>query len=227
MTAGPLQPNGPFPKDQQGRSFSSTYYYINNKAGLKLKRNWLGYSKNSNCVYCLPCWLFSSDIPKAQDQCNVSLFSTTGVRDWKHLSERVASHEASRNHANSCVIYEQWRKHGTLEEVIQKDFESERSFWRRVLERILNVTLTLATCNLAFRGSCEKMEFSNKGNFLSIIQLLSKYDPVLEELLQRPGGTVKYLSPKIQNELIQLLAQHVKNDIISDLQNALFFFIDF
>lgn len=96
-----------------------------------------------------------------------------------------------------------------------------------MIERIFDVTLTLATCNLAFRKSSEKLGSNSKGNFLSIIELLSKYDPILQELLLRPQGTTKYLSPKIQNDLIDLLASHVQKDIISELQSAPFFSVIF
>lgn len=149
--------------------------------------------------------------------------STIGVRDWKHISERISVHETSKSYSHSCVLYEQWRKHGILEELFVKNLADERSFWRQVLERILNVTLTLATCNLVFRGSSEKLECNNKGNFLSIMQLLLKYDPVLQKLLQRPKRGVTYLSPQIQNEVIDLLAKQIKREIITELQNALFF----
>ena len=60
---------------------------------------------------------------------------------------------------------------------------------------------------------------------LSIIQLLTKYDTVLDKLLQLPKGSSKYLSPLIQNELILVLAKEVFGDIKSELQSALFFAI--
>ena len=52
-------------------------------------------------------------------------------------------------------------------------------FWRQVLEHIINVTLTLASCILVIR---EVLGEANAGNFLSIIELLSRYDHVLKEL---------------------------------------------
>ena len=67
----------------------------------------------------------------------------------------------------------------------------------------------LAMCNLPFRGSTEELSSENKGNFLSIIQLIAKYDSVLDKLLQLLKGSPKYLSPSIQNELISLLAGQV------------------
>ena len=56
-----------------------------------------------------------------------------------------------------------------------------------------------------------------------MVKLLAKYDPVLENLLVMPQGSVRYLSPTIQNELISLLAGHVKDGILSDIKAAPFF----
>ena len=50
----------------------------------------------------------------------------------------------------------------------------------------MNITLMLAKCNLPFRGSSEELLMDSKGNFLSIIELLVKYDTVLDKLLQLP-----------------------------------------
>ena len=80
----------------------------------------------------------------------------------------------------------------------------------------------LAMCNLPFRGSTEELSNENKGNFLSIIQLIAKYDSVLDKLLQLPKGSPKYLSPSIQNELISLLAGQVLQEIKVELQSAPF-----
>ena len=52
----------------------------------------------------------------------------------------------------------------------------------------------LAKCNLLFRESREEHLKDNKGKFLSIKQLLSKYDTVLDKHLQLPKGSPKFLS---------------------------------
>ena len=46
----------------------------------------------------------------------------------------------------------------------------------------MNVTLMLIKCNLPFGGPSEELSKDNKGNFLSIMQLLAKYDTVLDKL---------------------------------------------
>lgn len=63
----------------------------------------------------------------------------------------------------------------------------------------------------------------NSENFLAIIELLAKYDPVLQELIGGDKSGPKYLSPTIQNEIIQLLAQTVEFEILSGIKSAQFF----
>jgi len=61
------------------------------------------------------------------------------------------------------------------------------------------------------------------GNFLSVIELLAKYDPALENLMEMPDKSVTYLSPRIQNKKTSLLAKQVNDSIVSELQKAVFF----
>ena len=80
--------------------------------------------------------------------------------------------------------YEQWRNRGTIGEALHESLLEKTNFWQNVLERPVNVTLMLAKCNLPFRGSSEELSKNNKSNCLSIIQLLAKYETVLDKLLQ-------------------------------------------
>lgn len=68
----------------------------------------------------------------------------------------------------------------------------------------------------------EKIGEIYNGNFLSIMELLAKYDPVLEELI-RKQCSVNYLSPQIQNELIQLISDNVASSIVRDIKDAPFY----
>ena len=77
--------------------------------------------------------------------------------------------------------------------------------------------------HITFSRTSEELLKDNKGNFLSIIQLLAKYDTVLNKLLQLPEDSLKYLRPLIQNELISVLAEKV----IRNIQSASFFAIIF
>ena len=85
----------------------------------------------------------------------------------------------------------------------------------------------MVASNLAFRDQREQDGWTNSsensGNFLSVIKLLGRYDPVLEQLLSMSQGTVKYLSPTKQNEVISIVARCVKEDIFNDIKVAPFF----
>ncbi|KAF3859064.1 hypothetical protein F7725_021463 [Dissostichus mawsoni] len=123
----------------------------------------------------------------------------------------------------AATVYEQWKTNGTIDADMERNVRNAAQFWRQVVERIVNVTLTLASSNLAFRGHREVLGQGKAGNLLSIIELLARYDPVLKELINRPEGSVKYLSHQIQDEIIYILSQCVKADIIDEINEAPFY----
>lgn len=218
LKTGPCKPKGPFPTDKSSRCFSESYYTSTTKVGMKLPRSWLCYSPKLDCGYCEPCWLFANR--------NAPYYSNAwvnGIKDWKHLSAKIEKHESTQIHLGACVIYEQWKLNDTIDAEMERNVRNAALFWRQVVERITNVTLTLASCNLAFRGHREVLGQGSAGNFLSIIELLACYDPVLKELINRPEGSVKYLSHQIQDEIIYILSQRVKADIIDEINEAPFY----
>ncbi|GBP90550.1 hypothetical protein EVAR_64670_1 [Eumeta japonica] len=104
-------------------------------------------------AYCEPCWLFAN--PASKKIQNVWM---EGYDDWKHIVDAIERHETSKIHLDSCLTYQQWRLHGALDEEQESVTKKEKSFWRQVLSRLLEVTLILSTCNLAFRGHREKAD---------------------------------------------------------------------
>jgi hypothetical protein len=58
-----------------------------------------------------------------------------------------------------------------------------------------------------------------------MVTLLAQYDPVLKELVNKPEGSVRYLSPQIQNELISLLGSKMREHLLSEIRTAPFFAI--
>ena len=69
--------------------------------------------------------------------------------------------------------------------------------------------------NIAIRGHEE-----NKGNYLAILQYRAKSDELLQKHLNDKTKKTRYLSPKIQNELLDMSAEQIRRDIVRDSNNA-------
>ena len=112
---------------------------------------------------------------------------------------------------------------GHIDKGLQKQLLEESNYWFNVLQRLVVITLTLASCNLAFRGHREDVNSLGSGNFQSIVSLLARYDPILKDLMDKPEGSVRYSSPEIQNELISFLASKLPQHLLSEIRAAPFF----
>ena len=96
------------------------------------------------------------------------------------------------------------------------------------MKRLIDIVIFLSERNLAFRGSIEEIGSSSNGNFLGTFELLAKYDNILPELLHRvqtKKTADHYLSPEIQNEIIQLLAAEILSINLGLLKNAKYYSI--
>ena len=71
--------------------------------------------------------------------------------------------------------------HVTAKMLYLTELNTEANNWKQLLERFLNVILFLSERGLAFFGSSQRIGDCENGNFLGIIELLSKYDPLLAE----------------------------------------------
>ncbi|XP_070379118.1 zinc finger MYM-type protein 1-like [Dermacentor albipictus] len=231
--------DGPFPgvTRELGRSktfsrhLTKSWFYKTSADGSQVLRTWMVYSKSTNSIYCFCCKLFGEG--KAAGACFVS-----GFNCWWKLNPRVAEHESSESHM-SC--YERWRtmdvslKHDrTLDAAFQREKEAERTRWRHILHRLLDVVLFLAKMNLPLRGHRENMESDNRGNFLELVEFLSNYDAILKEhftkvkaAIPSGGRGTSYLSPQTQNEFIQLLGRHVKSEIVKKIKEGKYYGILF
>jgi hypothetical protein len=65
---------------------------------------------------------------------------------------------------------------------------------------------------------------------LNTIELISHYHPLLAEhisVIKSKKGSISYFSPKIQNEIINLMGEKVRNKIISKIKDTKYFSIIF
>lgn len=87
--------------------------------------------------------------------------------------------------------------------------------------RLIKIILSLTAGNTALRehrGKIGSLEKCSEENFLRIVNLLTEFDLILNNLVSNPKHKIKYLSPLIQNELIEILANKVREIICDDIR---------
>lgn len=194
---------------QNGRSFNNNIFYATHTNGSHFKREWLIYSKSSDSVYCLFCALFNQ---------NSNRFCATGrgYSDWKNIKREVANHENSFKHHSAFKSWLEFSKrlktNQTIDSLQQKLLSKEIDRWKEVMKRLVASVQFLAQQSLAFRGHTNKLYDKNNGNFLKLIEMIAKFDPVMADHVNRATTTSKrhYLSSSIQNDLIDCLATSTK-----------------
>ena len=192
--------------------------------GEQIPRTWLVYSPLKKAAFCFCCLLFPSSPVSARS----SFEAVSGFQKWKKM-QKMKNHENSQYHRTSFLEWKETEralKGRGVDDCLLQQMNDEKNRWREILKRYLDTIKLLASQNLAFRGHDETPNSMNPGNFIAILQLLSKYDPIIESHLLHVRSnprSVSYLSHDIQNEFISLLAEEVRNKIISEVHAAKYF----
>jgi len=91
--------------------------------------------------------------------------------------------------------------------------EKQRLINRKVIQRLIDVTLFLGIGGKPFRGHSEKKDDVYKGLFLGIVDLLKKYDPILKTHFETGPKNSLYCSNYIQNDLIASISIVIKRQL--------------
>ncbi len=88
---------------------------------------------------------------------------------------------------------------------------------------------TLVSRGLPLRSDEEKICLKNNGNFLTLLEFLSKFDPFTKKHIknhaQKGSGSTTYLSKTIYEELVEFMTKKVRETIIAEVKEAKYYSI--
>lgn len=112
------------------------------------QRQWLTYSTEKSALFCSICLAFCGT--------NESNSFIEGMRDWKHVYQRLNEHESSNMHTRNIEAYIRFSANKTIDkyvfrpEVIEKK-QSEISQNRQILHRVVDIIKLIGKRGLSFR----------------------------------------------------------------------------
>jgi hypothetical protein len=137
---------------------------------------------STNKLYCWPCLLFNKE---------KIVWNSAGYSDLNNLRNAKKRHVCSEGHRKSIEECHNFGK-GKIEDVIDDFAKRKKELHnskveqnRRMLKRLIDTVLFLANQDLAFRGHNKKKKSLNQGNYVELLNLLSRYDSELSEQLKK------------------------------------------
>lgn len=204
---------------QQNRYFSSRYFVKELTNDETVERKWIMYSESMGTIFCYFCKLFGSESNSE------NTFVKCGFSNWKKADETIESHENSLEHRNCINQFLQYmKKKEHVDKSMEMMLQKEVNYWIEVLRRVVEAIRYLAERGLAFRGTDERFNSPNNGNYLGALELIAQFDPFLRHHIDNYGnkgqGNVSYLSKTVCEEFITLMGDVLLERIKSEIKDA-------
>ncbi len=174
------------------------------------KYPWLVYSASLNGGFCKYCTLFVKDRSKLGRLVNKPFgkwVKVTGILDGH------ASNSYHINALNDATAFIQSVKNPQKTIDVRLNTELARNIEanRHIVKCCIESVLFCGRQNIALRGDNEKLDHpGNPGNFLAYLKDMARRDALLQSHLEHPRlRNATYLSPQIQNEVIDVLGRKI------------------
>ena len=124
---------------------------------------------------------------------------------WKKATTSIEAHKTNPAHRQAEVRYADWKQSlitGGIRAVVvkgTKKLAADNTLYVATVAEVVNFWGRQA---IALRGHGEHVGSDNKGNFLELLDVISRHDAVVNDKLR--SGRRYYTSPCIQNELLEI-----------------------
>jgi hypothetical protein len=195
-------------------------YFRNNKP-----RHWLTYDENTQKLFCSFCLAFS----KASDKS--TFISGYNITNSKHIYQRISEHESSALHAACTESYVLKINAKDIVSIYTRRHAEEVKKNRLILERIIETLKVIGKRGLSYRGAEESGytlldDSVDHGNFLEILLLVGKFDPLLEAHIEEVVRKSKSRHDSVGNsrgrgDLVTFLSKTTVNKVIDAITTSL------
>ena len=132
-------------------------------------------------------------------------------------------HEKSEGHVNAMFAWGEHKKailtDSSILDALNEAYNKKVQENRKYIKTVAEVLLLTSTQNIAQRGHRETEGADNRGNFLEILEMIAKHDPVVQKKIKGKQNA-KYTSSVIQNEILECLANMVRDEIIREVKES-------
>lgn len=191
--------------------------------------SWLEYSAKKDAAFCYPCCMFGSiSVCTTRPE---PAFTSVGFRDWKHATGAkgiLVRHNCCLSHKQALVAWQQYKstsQGGSVAEQLGSTRAEQIRKNKHYIRTIVEVLLLCSRQEISIRGHRESSESTNRGNFKEILALVAKHDPVIEQKLAYGPKNAMYTSPTIQNTLLKIMGDLIRNKICDSVRKAGFYSI--
>ena len=190
---------------------------------------WLRYSPSIDGAFCASCICFATEHPLTNPE-----FVTKPFKDWKnacgskrgslHTHHTSAVHQASLKTADEFLAICNTEKR-SINEYLSRAYHERVEKNRKTLLSILDVIISLSRRGIPVRGRWRKEAHEEDSNFNFFMKWKAMDNTALASHLQHCPRNAQYLSPQIQNELLDCFADVLRSDIIAQAMESEFFSI--
>ncbi len=155
-------------------------------------------------------------------------FVSNGFQNWKSALEKFRAHQCSVAHKSAILAWEVGKQiqHNPERNVVslinqqQKKVVDEN---RQYLKNIVETLVFIGRQGISLRGHRENEESLNKGNFLELLMFQAKNNPLISRFFANKEKNVTYTSPGIQNDLLNVIGENIRDSTINQIKDARMF----
>ncbi|XP_068317179.1 uncharacterized protein [Pyrus communis] len=150
------------------------------------------------------------------------VFTEIGLTNWKKGPKNLQVHEGGVGSLHNKAVQQarDWmtqKQH--IETFVIKQTDEARINYRTLLSASLECTRWLLGQCLPFRGHNESLKSSNRGNYLELMQFLSKHnEQVMKVVFVNAPKNLKYTSSNIKKDCVRACAIETVDAITKDMK---------